>query len=135
MPGIVTFVEAFYDSSILAGPLPKVNSISIPLFVISQFNSMFAGFFSTIFWMRILRILVQETSPDALRATLETSTSAISYFLEVHILRLRSKTDLLTLEHGIATGPVNRATFQSASLRASILKLEDCTVSVGASLD
>jgi hypothetical protein len=40
----------------------------------------------------------------------------------------RSKTDLLTQEHGIATGPLNRATFQSAALRAGILKLEDCTV-------
>jgi hypothetical protein len=40
----------------------------------------------------------------------------------------RSKTDLLAQEHGIATGPLNRATFQSAALRAGILKLEDCTV-------
>jgi hypothetical protein len=30
---------------------------------------------------------------------------------------------------------VNRATFQSAAPRAGILKLEDCTISVGASLD
>ena len=42
----------------------------------------------------------------------------------------RSKTDLLTQEHGIATGPLNRATFQSAALRAGILKLEDCTGSI-----
>ncbi len=41
----------------------------------------------------------------------------------------RSKTDLLTLEHGIATGPANRATCP----RARILKLEDCTASVGSS--
>jgi hypothetical protein len=47
-----------------------------------------------------------------------------------HILQPRSKTDLLTLEHGIATGPVNRATFQSAGPRAGLEKLEDCTVSV-----
>jgi hypothetical protein len=45
----------------------------------------------------------------------------------------RSKTDLLILEHCIATGPVNHATFQSAGPRADILKLEDCTVSVGSS--
>ncbi len=37
------------------------------------------------------------------------------------------------MEHGIATGPVNRSTFQSAGLRAGILKLEDCTVSIGSS--
>ncbi len=45
----------------------------------------------------------------------------------------RSKTDLLTLEHGIATRPVNHATFQSAGPLAGILKLEDCTASVGSS--
>ena len=45
----------------------------------------------------------------------------------------RSKTDLLTLEHGTATGPVNRAPFQSAGPRAGIFKLEDCTASVGSS--
>ncbi len=45
----------------------------------------------------------------------------------------RSKTDLLTLEHGIATRPVNSSTFQSAGPRAGILKLEDCTASVGSS--
>jgi hypothetical protein len=44
----------------------------------------------------------------------------------------RSKTDLLTLEHGIVTGPVNRATFQSAGPRAGLLKLETCTVFIGA---
>jgi hypothetical protein len=52
-----------------------------------------------------------------------------------HIFQSRAKTDLLTLEHDIATGPVNRATFQSAGPLAGILKLEDCTVSIGASLD
>ena len=51
----------------------------------------------------------------------------------MHILQLCSKTELLTLEHGIATGPVNHATFQSACPRAGILKLEDCTASVGSS--
>ncbi len=33
-------------------------------------------------------------------------------FSAVDILQPRSKTDLLALEHGIATGSVNRATFQ-----------------------
>jgi hypothetical protein len=55
--------------------------------------------------------------------------------LAVHILQPRAKTDSLTLEHGIATGPVISATFQSAGPRAGILKLEECTVSVDASLD
>ncbi len=93
--------------------------------------------FSPRFWRKILLIFVRETSPPAgtPRADPET-TFAISYvFCRAHTCSRpgqRSKTDLLILDHGIATGPVNRATFQSAGPRAGLLKLETCTVSVGA---
>ena len=89
------------------------------------------------FWRKILLIFVRETSPGMARAAPETSTSAISYvFGRAHTCSRPgqlSKTDLLTLEHGIATGPLNCATFQSAGPRAGLLKLETCTVSVGSS--
>ncbi len=45
------------------------------------------------------------------------------------ILHPRLKTDVMTPQHGIATGPVNHATFQFTGPRVGILKLEDCTVS------
>ncbi len=90
-------------------------------------------------------IFVRETGPETSPgpgtpwAAPETSTSDISYdFGGAHSCSrpcLSSKTDLLTLEHGIVTGPVNRATFQSAGPRAGLLELETCTVSVGASPD
>jgi hypothetical protein len=81
------------------------------------------------FWRKILLIFVQETLPGTPRAAPETSTSAqaISYvFGRAHTCSRpgpRSKIDLLTLEQGIATGPVNRATFQSTGPRASLLVL------------
>ncbi len=37
---------------------------------------------------------------------------------------------MMPSEHGNATGPANRATFQSTEPRAGILKLEDCTGSL-----
>ncbi len=40
------------------------------------------------------------------------------------------KAGVLTQEYGNATGPVNRATFQSTWQRAGILKLEDFTLSL-----
>jgi hypothetical protein len=82
----------------------------------------------------MLRIFVPETSLG-FRPLRKLRRPLSLMFSAVLIIQSRSKTGLLTLEHCIATGPVNRATFQSAGPRAGILKLEDCTVSRGASPD
>jgi hypothetical protein len=103
----------------------------------SKFFSIFAGFFSTIFGEKSGTFLfgnLRRACPGPLRKLRPELSHIISAgCTHVPLPGLRSKTDLLTLEHGIATGPVNRATFQSAGPRAGILKLEDCTVSVGSS--
>ncbi len=105
----------------------------------SKSFSIFTGFFSTIFGGKSCSVLfrkLRRACPGPLRKLRRPLFHMFSAgHTHVPLPGPRSKTDLLTLEHGIATGPVNHATFQSAGPRASILKLEDCTVSVGAPLD
>jgi hypothetical protein len=109
------------------------------LYVISKFFSIFAGFFSTIFGEKSGAFLFGKLRRACLRP-LRKLRPELSHIISaghthVPLPSPRSKTDLLTQEHGIATGPVNCATFQSASPRAGLLKLEACTVSVGSSPD
>ncbi len=107
------------------------------IYVISKFFSIFAGFFSTIFGETSGAFLfgkLRRACPGPLRKLRPELSHIISAGrTHVPLPCPRSKTDLLTLEHGIAREPVNRATFQSAGPRAGILKLEDCTASVGSS--
>jgi hypothetical protein len=101
----------------------------------SKNSSIFAGIFSMISGEIFCAFLFGKLR-RARPGPLQKLRRPLSHMFSAgYILQLRSKTDLLTQEHGIATGPVNRATFQSAGPRAGLLKLEDCTVSVGASLD
>jgi hypothetical protein len=107
----------------------------------SKIFSIFAGFFSTIFGENPSAFLfgkLRRSCPGPRRKLRRPLSHMISAG-DTHVPRPgpRSKTqaDLLTLEHGTATGPVNRETFQSAGPRAGLLKLETCTISVGASPD
>jgi hypothetical protein len=111
------------------------------VYIKSNFFCIFTGFFSTIFGEKSgaflfgkLRRASSGACPGPLRKLrLELSHIISAGRTHVPLPDPRCKTDLLTLEHGIATGSVNRATFQSAGPRAGILKLEDCTASVGSS--
>jgi hypothetical protein len=92
----------------------------------SIFFSIFAGFFFKIFGEKSGAFLfgkLRRACPGPLRKLRqELSHIILAGCTHVPLLGLRSKTDLLTLAHGIATGPVNRATFQSAGQRAGGLK-------------
>ncbi len=107
----------------------ELTSIWLPMLrVISKFFSIFAGFFSTISGKKSCAFLFGKLR-RARHGPLWKLRRPLSHMISaVHMLQPHSKTDLLPLEHGIATGPVNHATFHWAGPRAGILKLEDCTV-------
>ncbi len=139
-PRVILWVHALLGRTAFLSPISN-------LIVLLHFRRIFLD----VFWRKIRRIFLdvfwrksggflfgklRRSCPGPLRKLRPELSHIISAgHTHLPLPGPRPKTDLLTLEHGIATGPVNCATFQSAGPRAGISKLEDCTVFVGASLD